>query len=75
MARGRQRDAEVGVVALSLTLDTQHAGFLDRVVRTGRYGRSRSDVASTIIRFWLADNLTALEDQYRRMQGGADTPA
>lgn len=69
MARGRQSD--VDVVALSLTLDVRHASLLDRVIRTGLYGRNRNEVASALVRQWLASNLKALEDQYRDL----DEPA
>jgi len=65
VARGRRSDVESA--SFTLTLDLLHLTLLDRVVRTGFHGRSRSDAASAILRQWLVANVAQVEAQYREL--------
>jgi len=63
MTRGRPK-SKVASESLSITLDERHLLLLDRLVAIALYGRHRNEVAASIIRFWLKDNLAQIEKQY-----------
>lgn len=67
MARGRPK-SEVASESLSITLDERHLAMLDRLVKISLHGRHRNEVAASIIRFWLKDNLAQLEKQYEEIE-------
>lgn len=73
MARGRK--SEVEVTAFNVTLDADHASFLDMIVRTGRHGRSRSDAAAQIIREWLNIEGPGVLENYERLKSKAEKGA
>jgi hypothetical protein len=47
------RRSEVDVERLQITLSADAAGLLDRIVKIGRLGRNRNDVAARVVSDWL----------------------
>jgi hypothetical protein len=63
------RRSEVEVERLQITLPVDAAKLLDRVVKTGRYGRNRNEVAARLVSDWLYDNSDdVLEAHFKRRE-------
>lgn len=60
--RGRQSDLDVE--RLQITLATEELVHLDRIVRIGRFGRNRNDVAARIVAEWMRLHLRDEYDAY-----------
>jgi hypothetical protein len=58
------RRSDVDVERLQITLAKSAVVQLDRVVRIGKFGRNRNDVAARIISDWLHDKSPAALDAY-----------
>jgi hypothetical protein len=58
------RRSDVDVERLQITLAKSAVVQLDRVVRIGKFGRNRNDVAARIISDWLHDQSPAALDAY-----------
>jgi len=59
---GRRSDVEVE--RLQITLAKADVAQLDRVVKIGKFGRNRNEVAARIIGDWLHDRSSAELDAY-----------
>ena len=65
------RRSEIDVERLQITLAKADASQLDRVVKIGKFGRNRNDVAARIISDWLHDRSPAELDAYmKRLESG-----
>lgn len=54
---GPGRRSDVDVERLQITLATPDATLLDCIVKIGRFGRNRNEVAARIVTEWLHANL------------------
>jgi hypothetical protein len=54
------RRSEVDVKRLQITLSAAAAKLLDPIVKTGRFGRNRNEVAARIVSDWLYTNARTL---------------
>ncbi len=65
------RRSDVDVERLQITLAKADVVQLDRVVRIGKFGRNRNEVAARIVNDWLHDQSPAALNAYlTRLQSG-----
>ena len=63
------RRSNVDVERLQITLSADAAQLLDRVVKTGKYGRNRNEAAARLVSDWLYDcSVDVLEAHFKQRE-------